>query len=514
MSTEVIVVPTVNDVVMGRGKRIDVHPGNVSFRRLVWTQRAAYISAGRATQLKRSIAEWVVNQVIDSGGRFVKAGLGKKYQVVSLHDAVEKTTQALREKHMREPPNCEEPTTKKLPTKALASKKIAKASSYKTVSLKAPVSKGAKASKGSIKSQGAPSKKTRIKASPTTVTTTSLDDMLLSFDPRSSDDDLFGEWLMDNGAPNSNTGHRVTLQRTATTYSAIQTRTGATTTRQASKAGHRNTIGISTTTTASMGPFVHSDIMDKDAAGSNVGVPPGVNGINSNHHCAVASPQGGNDVPGNENFNATVDNGPPLLCPQLAEAAPVAALTSDPNRASFGTKNHVLAPSAPVMLASSLASMMMNPLLRNGDTNSTASGTMLSTTSLMSLAATMAEHGANHGSNSSDTAVAAFERVDDHGASGDAYRGFRHCNDGGLGGNPPAAVETMGCSDPSTRALWDPNLAYLWFHPLDSSSSHPLLHDESDSDDSDSFDPLKVWHTLLPTPPDHAGPTLNPLSRD
>jgi hypothetical protein len=488
MSTKVIVIPTLNDVIMGRGKRIDVHPGNVAFRHLIWTHRAAYVSAGRNTQRKRDVIEWVVNEVINGGGRFVKVGPSGKYDVVSVLQAMEKTAQALREKHMKKPPNM-----------ASASLKIATASSssYKTLSLKAPVSKAAKASKRSIKRQTVSSKKTTKKSSATTITTTSLNDMLLSYDPR-SDDELFGEWLMENRgvSSSSGTGHRVTLQCTATTYSAIkQTRTpGTTTTHQASKAGHRSTTGICTTNVVSSSPFVHSDIMDKDAAASSRGVTLGVNGINT--------------VPDHENFKAIVDNGsPPLVCPLLAQAAAVAALPGDPNWASSGTKE----PLATVPL--SLASMKMNPLWRND--NTTATSTVLPTASLVSLAAEVAEYGAHRWGNSSDAAVMAFEHLHDHGANGDANLAFRHSDDHGLGGNPPAIAETetMECSDPSSQALWDPNLAYLWFYPLDSSSeSHPLLHDESDSDDSDLFDPLKVWHTLLPAPPDHATPS--PLSRD
>jgi hypothetical protein len=503
MSTKVIMIPTVHDVIMGRGKRIDIHPGNMAFRRLIWTQRTAYLSAGRNTQRKRCLAEWVVNQVIDSGGRFVtKAGPSEKYCVVSVLRAMEKTTQALREKRMKKPPSA----------KASASLKSTKAPSCKTVALKAPASQAAKASKGgSVKSQSLSSKKTSVKASVTTSTnTTSLDDMLLSFDPW-SDDDLFGEWFIESGGVPSITGHRVPLSRTAIAHSAIKTRTGAAPTRQASKTGRCSDNGISTTTattnttttTTASSQFAHSDIMDKDTAGSSAGVILGVTGINSHHHNAARRESGNVIGPERASVQAvtatTVDNGP---LGRWFGPMPAVAAT--------GTKESVLGPAGGphVTLSSSLSSMMMNPLLRNGGTTST--------TSLLSLAANTAEHGAAHRwGNTCDTAVRAFEHVDDHDASGDAHHAFRHSDDRGLGGNPPAmtVAETTVCSDPSLRALWDPNLAYLWFYPLDSSSSHPLLHDESDNDDSD-FEPLKVWHTLLSAPPDHASGTPSPLSRD
>jgi hypothetical protein len=99
------IIPTANDVVMGRGKSNDLLPGNVSFRRLVSTHRPAYQVAD--SQRKRGIAEIVMGKVIDSGGRFLKANnkfdKASGFSVISIRQALEKIMQALREKQSKTP---------------------------------------------------------------------------------------------------------------------------------------------------------------------------------------------------------------------------------------------------------------------------------------------------------------------------------------------------------------------------------------------------------------------------
>jgi hypothetical protein len=90
MSNMEAIIPTALDVIMGRGKRIEYHSGNVNFRRLIETQRPAYLLAGPDNEKKRMIVEWVMNQVIDAGGRFVKAGVCGTYSVVTVLQALEK----------------------------------------------------------------------------------------------------------------------------------------------------------------------------------------------------------------------------------------------------------------------------------------------------------------------------------------------------------------------------------------------------------------------------------------
>jgi hypothetical protein len=99
------IIPTAHDVVMGRGKSNDLLPGNVSFRRLISTHRPAYQVAD--SQRKRGIAEKVMDQVIDSGGRFLKANnkydKSSGFSVISIRQALEKIMQALREKQSKTP---------------------------------------------------------------------------------------------------------------------------------------------------------------------------------------------------------------------------------------------------------------------------------------------------------------------------------------------------------------------------------------------------------------------------
>jgi hypothetical protein len=96
------IVPTARDVVMGRGKSIDLHPGNVSFRKLIAMHRTSY-KAGNNVRHKRSIAELVLAKVIDCGGRFLNKGKGG-FHIISMCQAIEKIKQALREKQTNKIP--------------------------------------------------------------------------------------------------------------------------------------------------------------------------------------------------------------------------------------------------------------------------------------------------------------------------------------------------------------------------------------------------------------------------
>ena len=84
----------------GRGGRALRHAGNANFRRLVDLNRALYRIAPRLQ--KHKISEMIVQKIYKQGGRFVKeingADTYNETEAVSHKQALEKTSQALREK--------------------------------------------------------------------------------------------------------------------------------------------------------------------------------------------------------------------------------------------------------------------------------------------------------------------------------------------------------------------------------------------------------------------------------
>jgi hypothetical protein len=86
-----------HDVKMGRGRGNDEWVGNIAFRRIVREHKAVYQQAPKDGKV--AIAEAVVNAVIEDGGRFLQKAAGMQgYVTVSWATAVEKASQALREK--------------------------------------------------------------------------------------------------------------------------------------------------------------------------------------------------------------------------------------------------------------------------------------------------------------------------------------------------------------------------------------------------------------------------------
>jgi hypothetical protein len=86
-----------HDVKMGRGRGNDEWVGNIAFRRIVREHKAVYQQAPKDGKV--AIAEGVVNAVIEDGGRFLQKATGiRGYATVSWATAVEKASQALREK--------------------------------------------------------------------------------------------------------------------------------------------------------------------------------------------------------------------------------------------------------------------------------------------------------------------------------------------------------------------------------------------------------------------------------
>ncbi|KAL9184812.1 hypothetical protein ACHAXT_002589 [Thalassiosira profunda] len=64
------IVPTDNDVLLGRGYAINNHPGNLSLRALVDSKRADFMAIKRTD--KRPMAQDVVGRVAGRGGRFLR----------------------------------------------------------------------------------------------------------------------------------------------------------------------------------------------------------------------------------------------------------------------------------------------------------------------------------------------------------------------------------------------------------------------------------------------------------
>jgi len=86
-----------SDVLFGQGGESNNHAGNKSYRaRLVGT-RPSYSKASSSE--KTNIAQRVVDEINDTGGRFLKKDKGRWY-VASNRDARRKVSQALREKHL------------------------------------------------------------------------------------------------------------------------------------------------------------------------------------------------------------------------------------------------------------------------------------------------------------------------------------------------------------------------------------------------------------------------------
>jgi len=91
--------PGKNDVLCGRGGRINSHEGNIRFREIVASQKPRYLANSTKKLEKGPIAEEIVNTILSKGGRFLRetsAGNGI-WEEVPLAKAKKKVLQALRE---------------------------------------------------------------------------------------------------------------------------------------------------------------------------------------------------------------------------------------------------------------------------------------------------------------------------------------------------------------------------------------------------------------------------------
>jgi hypothetical protein len=132
------------DVLFGRGNTVATYPGNLKFRRIVWSHREEYERAQRlgystSRRIKRDIALKVIDQISkrDPPGRFVELGKKGQYIVVSRKRVLVKVRQALRDSKKITPAGeakanaVKKPTieTKKRKRLAVRSRKRAAASS-------------------------------------------------------------------------------------------------------------------------------------------------------------------------------------------------------------------------------------------------------------------------------------------------------------------------------------------------------------------------------------------------
>jgi len=92
--------PNMNDVLSGRGGRINAHPGNVQFRDLVRQYRTSYLSADTKKLDKVKIAAKIVHIVrsMDPPGRFLKEEKKGGWVEIGDEKARKKAGQAMREK--------------------------------------------------------------------------------------------------------------------------------------------------------------------------------------------------------------------------------------------------------------------------------------------------------------------------------------------------------------------------------------------------------------------------------
>ena len=95
--TQIIINPSENDVLCGRGGATNNHVGNKRFRMHVSENQPAYLQAKKRD--KSLIARAVVDRVREQGGRFLKKidERGNSWIEVGDKKAIEKTSQALRE---------------------------------------------------------------------------------------------------------------------------------------------------------------------------------------------------------------------------------------------------------------------------------------------------------------------------------------------------------------------------------------------------------------------------------
>ena len=91
-----IIKPADADILFGRGRKINNHPGNVKFRNLVVSKKEEYDNAPEG--FKITIADGIIEEINNSGGRFLdRVDKESPWYIVNDSYVRRKTTQRLRE---------------------------------------------------------------------------------------------------------------------------------------------------------------------------------------------------------------------------------------------------------------------------------------------------------------------------------------------------------------------------------------------------------------------------------
>ena len=102
--TEIIIDVHNNDIIGGRGSLPLRHPGNISYRKIVNSNKQAYIKSMKNDKLR--LSKSIVAAIRETGGRFLERvsphnkdedGTPVAYRDIGDRRAIEKTSQALRE---------------------------------------------------------------------------------------------------------------------------------------------------------------------------------------------------------------------------------------------------------------------------------------------------------------------------------------------------------------------------------------------------------------------------------
>jgi len=92
------ITPAANDVLFGRGKRFQNHPGNLRMRKIIRKYKKIYM-AQKGQHRKRLVVENAYNEIVSGGARFVKQSEEKnQWLEVMMHEALEKVAHTIRYK--------------------------------------------------------------------------------------------------------------------------------------------------------------------------------------------------------------------------------------------------------------------------------------------------------------------------------------------------------------------------------------------------------------------------------
>lgn len=101
-TSPVVDEPQAVDVLCGRGGKVNKHPGNIMFRKVVAFNKSYYQSVHKRNRIL--VSQSIVQAITNHGGRFlINSNKGKKnkdviyWEPIDFKKAVQKTSQALRE---------------------------------------------------------------------------------------------------------------------------------------------------------------------------------------------------------------------------------------------------------------------------------------------------------------------------------------------------------------------------------------------------------------------------------